>query len=38
MKPTTQLRRLLQRPQILVAPGAVDALEKKFVLTDESQI
>ncbi len=31
MKPTTQLRRFLQRPQILVAPGAADALSARLV-------
>jgi methylisocitrate lyase len=31
MKPTTQLRRLLQRPQILVAPGAADALSARLI-------
>jgi len=31
MNLTTQLRRLLQRPQILVAPGAVDALSARLI-------
>jgi len=31
VKPTTQLRRLLQRPQILVAPGAADAISARLI-------